>query len=258
MTSGNRPAPEQGSWHVPGAASPYPPSDEPSGRARHRGRPGVVASVVALTELVIIAAACNQAVTKHARQYAADHPGFLGHAVASSLQFAWRITPRAGDNRGGSHVYASQLTTIGVLVVLSALLSVVVTRGAVTFWRAFFGVWTAVLAAACIGCAVGSLVTEPPSGAGRATNAVFLSITGETVFSGVVLGLVAAVIGAVFAVSTRRSVEVAATPAPPPEPAHVPESPPPFYGHAEQRDGADDSTTQLPRVDPPRDPQSDR
>ena len=256
MTSGNRPAPEQGSWQLPGAAGAYQPPDEVAA-GETRGRPGLVALTVALVELAVIAAAGNQAVTKHAVRYAADHPGFLGHVVASSLQFAWRVTPQAGAQRR----YTGELVTIGVLVVLSALLAAVVVRGAVTFWRAFFGIWTAAVAASCVARAAGAFGTAPaPSGTDAATNAVFDAVTAETVFAGAVLGLLAGLIAAFVARATRRTLDRPAVAPTQPEPAYVPENPPPFYGnapthpsapaHPSGHDAADDRTTQLPRVDP--------
>ena len=250
MTSGNRPAPEQGSWQVPGATSAYQPPDDVAG-GEARGRPGLVALTVALVELAIIAAAANQAVTKHSVRYAAEHPGFLGHAVASPLQFAWRVTAQSGAQRR----YAGELVTIGVLVVVSALLAAVVARGAVTFWRAFFGVWTAVVAASCVARAAGAFgTTSRPTGTDAVTNAVFDAITAETVFAGAVIGLVAALVAASVARATRRTVDRPVVAPAQPEPAYVPENPPPFYGnapaHPDGHDATDDRTMQLPRVDP--------
>ncbi|WP_375499551.1 hypothetical protein [uncultured Jatrophihabitans sp.] len=262
MTSGNRPAPEQGSWQIPGAASPYQaPSDAP--RGDRRGRPGLVALIVALTEVVIIAAVGNQAVSKHASRYLFDHPStFLGRAVGSSLQLAWRVKPLSADNHNGTHALYSQFLTIAVFVVLSAFLAAVATRGPITFWRAFFGIWTGVVAAICVARIIGGLVTRSTEpNLDRITGAFFSTISNLTVFAGLVIGLITALLAALVAASTRRDVDRPAVAAAMPEPAYVPESPPPFYGNAAQPhpqqqpqpagyEETDGRTMQIPRFDP--------
>ena len=256
MTSGNRNAPpEQGSWNVPGSA-PYAPPAETHGAGLRRGRPGVAALVAVLVELVVIAAACNQSVSKHAQHYFVDHEtSFLGRAVGSVLQFSWRVKPLSGDNHDGFHVFYSELAAIVVFVVVSALLTLVVVRGPVTFWRAFFGVWTAVFAAACLARVAGAFVTKPLAGhTDRASFAVFDTVTGLTTFFAVVVGLLTALIAGSVAVATRRTLDAPAPVAPPAEAPYVPESPPPFYGSQPVRPQpgvdprAEHETTALPSM----------
>ncbi|WP_375485973.1 hypothetical protein [uncultured Jatrophihabitans sp.] len=235
MTSGNRNAPpEQGSWNISGATPRQDTSGYPAGNAgagRGRNRPLVVALVVALVDLVIIAAVCNQAVTKHALRYYLDHGTSLkSRIVSSSLQFAWRFDPIKGDNRNGVHYLYSEFVTIAVFVVLSAFLAAVAARRLAGFGQVFLATWTGCVAAAYVARFVGALVTRSPMG-GRLSFALFVAPTGTTLFAGLVIGLVAGLLGALFAAATRRRPEAPVHPAAPAtEPAYTPEAPPPFYG----------------------------
>jgi hypothetical protein len=147
------------------------------------------------------------------------------------------VTPHSGlDNAWGA-----ELALIATTVVLTALLVLVLVRGAVTFWRAFFGTWLAVLGASVIGAVVRGLIDTDTfrglntDGAGRFTIAVFGPLGPSTfvVVAAFLLGLVTALVAAAVAVSTRRPAFPGAS-APPPAPAYapVPEPPPPYYGEA--------------------------
>ena len=256
MTSGSRhSAPEQGSWNVPGAPPAYPPAGESQTVVR-RGRPVLTALIVALVELAAVAAIGNQAVSKHTQRYGLDHlRSFAGYASLSFTQYTWRVTPQRFDNRGGYHVYYSQLTAIAVLVVVSVLLTLVLARGDVTFWRVLIGVTTAVVFATFLGRVLGALVSKPVvPGLSRGTGAVFQSTGSGTFFYGVLLGLLAGLIAAIVAVAARRTV-TGPPPAPiaPGQPPYVPEAPPPFYGtpapDVRPRDPrAENETTALPSL----------
>lgn len=240
---------------MPGAAPAYPPPGEPQPVVR-RGRPGLTSLVVALVELAVIAAAGNQAVSKHTQSYGLDHVrSFAGLATLSLTQYTWRVTPLRYDNRGGYHQYNSQLTAIAAFVVISVLLTLVLTRGDVTFWRVLIGVATAVVTAAFLGRIIGALVTKPVvPGVSRGVGAVFQSTGSSTFFYGVLLGLLAGLVAAIVAVAARRTIAgpTAAPPAPG-QPQYVPEAPPPFYGtpapDARPRDPrAENETTTLPSL----------
>ena len=194
----------------------------------------VLATVV--TELVLIGGAANQWISKKIADDAAGDFSFWHLFEQSWLTFQWRASPRSGQ----STQWGSQLALVGVTVVVSALLVWVLVRGAVTFWRAFFATWLAVLAAALVGAFVRGLIDTSDLrsigsavGPGRVTKAVYgpLGPSQLAVVGGFVLGLVTALIVGAVAVLTRRG-----TAAPPAAaaaeaaPYAVPEQPPPYYG----------------------------
>ena len=224
---------QQQAWSGPGATGAAPVA---AGAATAtRGRPWLAALVAVLTEIVIIGAAFNQGVTTHILNFADKHgTSFAGLSARSFLVYAWRVSPMRGDNHGGSHQWYRELVTLGVLFVLTALLVALFVRGAVTFWKAFFGTWFTVALGTCVAAGVGSLVTNfvAPPQFGKGTAAVFYVISGGTVFAGAVLGLVVALITALIATVTRRdAIAPAAAAAAGPDAGYVaPESPPPYYG----------------------------
>src|SRR4051794_23564836 len=126
---------DQQQWTPPTAA---PVRDEPLGRTWL-----IVLSAV-LVELVVIATMCNQALTDDVLKFGARHQDeFIGQAARASQVYAWRFT----SVNGKDDLWAGQLVMIATLCVLTALLVLVVSRGAVGFGRVFLGTWTAVVAA---------------------------------------------------------------------------------------------------------------
>lgn len=232
---------EQGSWQsprqpqpwgAPGAVPAYGP--HPGAATLSRGRPWLAALVAVLTEVVIIAAAVNQAVAKHLQNFSFDHgTSFAGLSARSVLVYRWRVSPMRGDNAGGFHEWYRELLTLALLLVLTALLVALFVRGAVTFWKALFGTWFTVVVATCIATALGSLVTvySPGSRLAKGTVAIFFAINGTTVFAGLVLGLIVALVTALVATVTRRdAVAPVAAPVAAESDYVPPDAPPPYYG----------------------------
>lgn len=233
-------------------ATPAPPPEPP------RARTGVVALTAMLTPLVLIAAFANQWISKDLEDAVSGrHEGVRGLAV-SWLTYTWRVTPVTH----GRNVWADHLVTVVVTVLLTGLLVLVTARGAVTFWRAFFTTWTAVIVATLAGVFLGGLYSGADSAlvhASRVTRAAFGSTAprGTTVVGAAGLGLVVALITALVAVATRRRPRPAAAAEPAAPPYVAPEPPPPYFGEpipptppywAQQAEMQ--QTTQLPRTEP--------
>ena len=201
-----------------------------------KGRPGVIVLIAFVVQLVAIAALANQIVTKHLLDFAATyHDRFVGHLVAAFTTYQWRVSAQPGDRANEPLAHACLILTV---LVLTALLVLAVCRGPVTFGRAFFGTWMAVVVSTLVGQVVFDLVSPPPypHGFGHLAGAVFTGPNGAGFAAGVMLGLVTAVFAAIFAVATRRIVRL----------------PVPAYAEDPRRDqyaGWSDQTVAYPRTD---------
>ncbi len=223
---------------------PQQPVEDARPAGPKQGRPGLIALTALLVEVVIIAAAFNQAVSKHIYNYASGHrqSEFLTNAVASGLMYSWRVTtPSSGTESGfflTRHIVLGELVMIGSVFLLTVLLVLAVVRGPITWARAFFGVWMAVIVATggariAAVAASDSLVT---SRVDRGTDAVFAGPSGYSFFAGAALGFVVALITSLVAVASRRPPALVAVPASGPDPGIgvPPETPPPYYGEGRQ------------------------
>jgi hypothetical protein len=178
-------------------------------RPIRQGRPGVIVLIAFVVELVVIGALANQVATKHLQQYVTDHPdAFPGKLVAALTTYQWRVSAQPGDraNEPIAHILLDV-----VVLVLTALLVLAIARGAVTFFRAFFGTWMAVIVATLVATVVFSAVSPPPypTGYSHVEGAIFLGPSGYAFVAGVVLGFVTALLAAIFAVATRRTIRPA-------------------------------------------------
>jgi hypothetical protein len=190
--------------YAPPPPAPYPPTPY-GGAVDKRGRPGLIVLVAFLVELVVIAGLGNQSVSKHLSSFSSSHnTQFVGRSAGALLTYSWRFTPMRNDH---FHLWLSQILAVLTVLVVTALLVLAVTRGPITFGRAFFGIWMAVVVASCLAGFVAHLVTsaydfEPGS---RFTSAVFTGPNASTFAAGVALGFVVALIASLVAISTRRS-----------------------------------------------------
>lgn len=224
-------------WARPGAKSS---GDAEGGGTSAAAVPGsgrilwIVLSAVG-AELVIIAAAANQWVSKKIVTDVADHVSFRYRIEQSWLTYNWRLTPQSHLTRE----WGAQLALdVAALAISGLLVWALVRRAAATFWRAFLATWVAVIVATLLGSVVRGLVL-PTSEAGlpggdKVTSAVFGAAgPSQYVFVGsVILGLLAAWIAGVVTVTTRGPVAAEGNAAAPPQ--YVPpEQPPPYYGGPE-------------------------
>jgi len=224
---------------------------------------GIVVPTAVLTALVLIAAGANQWASKQMGK--ADHEPRL--YLAGWLTYSWRFTRGPELTR----YWAGQLALIGTVLVLTALLVWALLRGPITWGRAFFGTWLAVLFATVAGAFVRGLIAPDDfarlPGASRVTNAAFgpYGPNGFVVFGGLVLGLLVAALTSLVAVTSRRAVAPAApVPASPPmfadyapPPPTAQGTPPPWQDKHYGPPAGDQPTTQLPpaeRSDPALEP----
>jgi hypothetical protein len=197
-------------------------------------RPGLVALVAVLAELVVIAALGNQWITpKIFRAVINERSLFVSDLKASLSAFNWRFLPPEDDH---AHVWLGQVLLIGTTVALTAVFVTVVVRGPASFGRVFLTCLLAVTVATVVGAYVRGFTNESIGTSDpRLQRALFSSVGPNTItlFAGITLGIV---VGLVTAWVTRAlrdgddatPVGVAATASP--EPAHVdPEQPPPFF-----------------------------
>jgi hypothetical protein len=179
-------------------------------RPVRQGRPGVIVLIAFVVELVAIGALANEVVTKHLVTFVADHHDrFVGHLVGAFLTYQWRVTAQPGDRANEPLAH----TCLDLVVfALTALLVLAVCRGPVTFARAFFGTWMAVVASTLVGQVVFDLISPPPypPGFSHLSGAVFTGPNGFGFIAGLMLGLLTAIFAAIFAVATRRTVRPAA------------------------------------------------
>ena len=174
-----------------------------------QGRPGVIVLIAFVVQLVAIASLANQVVTKHLKSYVGEHPyAFPGRLVEAMLVYQWRLGSQPGD-RANEPIAHTCLDL--VVLALTALLVYAVTRGAITFVRAFVGTWLAVIAATLVGQVVFGLISPPPYPPrfSHLQGALFLVPDGFGFIAGVVLGFVTALFAAIFAVATRRTIRPA-------------------------------------------------
>jgi hypothetical protein len=245
--------------------SPYP-SEPPTANqppSRPLARMGIVVPAAVITALVAIAAAANQAVAK---QMDKTH-GEVHTYLSAWLSFRWRFAPHPWPTR----LWAAQLALIGTVLVLTGLLVWALLRGSVSWVRAFFGTWAAVVFATAIGAFVRGLVVPDDlgrvPGASRVTGALFgpYGPNAGAVFAGFVLGLVVALVTSVLAIATRRSPyrddreQEAVPPGPPafadyaPPPPRTPGDPPPWQDQQFGPRAGEQPTTRL--APPPASPQ---
>lgn len=184
---------------VPGAARPV-----------KQGRPGIIVLIAFVVEVVTIGALANQVVTKHLVTFvAAHHDRFVGQLVRAFLTYQWRVNAQPGDRANEPLAHACLVL---VVLALTALLVLAVCRGPVTFARAFFGTWMAVIVSTLVGQLVFDLISPPPypPGFSHVAGAVFTGPDGFGFIAGAMLGLLTAIFAAIFAVATRRTVRPAA------------------------------------------------
>jgi uncharacterized integral membrane protein len=177
--------------------------------ALKQGRPGVIVLIAFVVELVAIGALANQVVTKHLVNFVANHHDrFVGHLVAAFTTYQWRVSAQPGDRANEPLAHACLDL---VVLALTALLVLAVCRGAVTFARAFFGTWMAVVVSTLIGQIVFDFISPPtyPAGFSHLSGAVFTGPNGFGFIGGLMLGIVTAVFAAIFAVATRRTIRLA-------------------------------------------------
>ena len=195
------------------------------------GRPArvtVVAATAFVTMLVLIAAGANQWVTNRLA-HDQQHTGrFITRALYETWQtYNWRFSPASSDHH---NVLLGQALLIATTLVLGTLLVVAVTRGPITFGRAFFGTWAAVAVATQVGAFVRGFVDGETAGGhypNRVDRALFgpLAPSAYTVWAGVGLGFLTALVVATLAMATRRRLVRPAAPAA--EPASFPDYVPP-------------------------------
>lgn len=177
-------------------------------RVIKQGRPGVIVLIALVVEVVAILSLANQVVAKNLTSYSKHHPfAFPGRLALAATTYRWQVSAQAGDR---ANELLAHLCLDLVVLVLTALLVYVLTRGPVTFLRAFFGTWLVVIVATLLGMIVFALVSPPPYPAQlkHVTGAVFLVPNGYGLVGGVVLGFVTALFAAIFAVATRRIIRV--------------------------------------------------
>ena len=177
-------------------------------RVIKQSRPGVIVLIALVVELVAILSLANQVVAKHLTTYGRHHPfAFPGRLALAATVYRWQVNAQPGDR---ANELLAHLCLDLVVLVLTALLVYVLTRGSVTFLRAFFGTWLTVIVATMLGSVVFALVSPPPYPAQlkHVTGAVFYVPSGFGLVAGVVLGFVTALFAAIFAVATRRIIRL--------------------------------------------------
>lgn len=170
-----------------------------------RARTGLILLAAFLAELIVIAGVGNQYVTNKIQRSSFNHSRSSGLAHVPEV-YNWRFTPVPRDPY---HLWLGSFGLIGTTILISLLLIFAVARGPVTFGRAFFGAWMAVIVATMLGGYVRALIVNLPTqpGQGRLSRA-FFSATAPgslTFLAGLGLGLIVAVVVSIIAVTTRRS-----------------------------------------------------
>jgi hypothetical protein len=165
----------------------------------------LIALFATLTELIIIAAGGNQAVTKLIIDHPATSP--LDRELEQSLlSFGWRFAPQTG----ASQIWFGELGRNLTVLVLTFVLVLIILRGPATFSGPFFATICAVTTAAVIGPMVESVVNyseigqDEHTGLGRVGFAVFNSSNGPIVVFAVLSGVVAGFVAGLVGVSVRR------------------------------------------------------
>lgn len=183
--------------------------------AARTARPLIVGLTAFVTLLVLIAAAGNQWVSDRLTNDQGHTSRVLTQGLYESwLSYSWRFSPASSDHH---NVLLGQVLLIAVTIVLGSLLVVAVTRGPVTFARAFFGTWMAVVAATQVGAFVRGLINGDTAG-GQYPTRLDRALFGPagpsqfTVWASLGLGLVTALVVASVAMLTRRSPARSAAP----------------------------------------------
>jgi hypothetical protein len=196
----------------------------------------LLALTALITELAVIGGTNNQGVTDWVnRNLGSLTPnGSLADNLAISSQtFRWRFM-YAHD---AVDTVASDYVRNGIVLALSALLIAVLVRGSITFGRAFFATWASVVVAAVVAVPVAAVLRHEPVGphhnaVGRIFNSG-LGLSSFDVVGALALGFVVALVVALLAVGTRRTVGTvlplgAEAPVAPPAPYVEPAAPPPW------------------------------
>lgn len=188
----------------------YRAATAPAVSSARQGRTWLIVLTAFLVEIVVIAAGCNQKVADNARGFLDDPKhefDFVGQVVRAGQTYDWRLSGHSGPPH---HLVLSQYAMLATFFVVAALLVFALARGAVTFGRAFFGVWLAVIVATELAAIVQFLVVDNnPDHIGKPTFAVFYGPDGYSFFAGVCLGLLTALVAALVAVATRRPAPTA-------------------------------------------------
>lgn len=243
-------------WGTPVAGTPTLASEKSMADVlrdddRAKGQPGrgriwLILLTSLIAQLVVIGAAGNPGVVGSASDYAREHTSLLGRFAQLPSVVSWRIQQPTVDP---GNLLVSEWFGLLALVVLAAILTAVLVRGPVTFWRTGVAVWLAVIVATLAnGMVRRGVVNDRGSfdDLGGKAGGVLFAGTGYEVIAGVVIGLVAAIVAAIVAVVTRKPAEVV-LPAAADEPAPYvePASPPPWHGD-DLRDDAANAADEQP------------
>lgn len=171
-----------------------------------RGRPSRILIAAIVSELVVIAAVCNQGIVHALTKSLSTHSyaDYSRGGIEAATTFGWRFAPQNGEP---THVWAAQFAAIGTLVVLTILGVLAVGRGVVTFGRVFVGTWAVVAAVTPVAIMVRELVVVP-SAPGPLQSRVGQSVYGypdfgPVIVAGLALGLVVGLVTGLIAVATR-------------------------------------------------------
>jgi hypothetical protein len=178
----------------------------------------LIAAFAALSELVIIAAAGNQAITKFIIDHQANSP-LLRDIQRGLVSVSWRFTPQSGARAS----WLGALVGDVVLVVVTFLLVLALLRGKASFSGAFFATLTSVVTATVLGAMVAVAIAyddfgrQQHTGLGRIGFAVFNSVDGPVVVmglaSGIVAGILTGVVAAILAAALRNRPTLEPVPA---------------------------------------------
>jgi hypothetical protein len=163
-----------------------------------------------LTELAIIGGLANQWVMDRLIRHVIDQSITLRLLVASWFTYAWRLSPRSGR----SAEWWGEIALIATVVVVSSLIVWCLVRGPISFWRALFATWLAVVFASLLGAFVRGVCNPDPASSGlgdRVTRGLYggSGPSQEVAVGAFALGLVVALIVALVAVATRRRAGLA-------------------------------------------------
>jgi hypothetical protein len=182
---------------------------EPARRTRprtvHVARTWLAVLTAFITELAIIGATNNERMTDWVNRKVGAGQSLVDHLARASQVFHWRFN----YHHVAPFSSAGDFARIGALIVLTALLLIPIIRGSVTFVRAFFGTWFAVVVATVLAQFAGA-APKPnfadPAVQHPATRLFdsYLAPSASGVAAGIALGFVVALLTAGVAVGTRR------------------------------------------------------